>query len=116
MVPATSGLPARSVAAVDVVHCSVLVPLAVAVVPVGTPRVTVTVVPLRARLEAVKDRLPVTYFLPEVKLPREIWVVLVASQIVTTSGLPFVKRTTTGVAAPVHPAMIDAGSIGSENV
>src|SRR5215213_1744812 len=116
MVPARSGLPARSVAAVEVVHCSVLEPLAVEVGPLGTPRVRVMVLPLRARLDVVKVVFAVTYFLPEVTLPRASWVVLVALYTVITSGLPLVKRTTTGVADPVHPARNEAGSIGSENV
>ena len=57
-----------------------------------------------------------TYFLPERTLPSASCVVSVAFQTVTTSGLPFVKRTTTDVEEPVQPTRIDAGLIGSENV
>src|SRR4051812_9688616 len=79
-VAAVRGLPARSVAAVEVVHCSVVVPVAVPVAPLGEPRVTETLLPVSVMLDAVKVVFAVTYFLPEVTLPRATWVVLVGSK------------------------------------
>ena len=109
-------MPARSVAAVESVHCIVVLPFALAVDPFGAPSVTVIVLPLSTALDAGNAMSPVTYFLPDRTLPSASCVVFVESQTETTSGLPFVKRTTTGVAAPLHPPRTEAGATGSEKV
>src|SRR5690348_5492589 len=114
IVPAVSGFPARSVAAVERTHLSAVLPCAVCVPAVGVPSVTTTVAPLITIVEPEKLIDALTYFLPVLKLPRAVCTVLAAFHTVTTSGLPFVKRTVTGVDAPVQPARIDAGLIASE--
>src|SRR6478736_1872916 len=114
IVPAASGFPARSVAAVETVHLSAVFPCDVCVPEVGVPRVTTTVAPLITIVEPVKLIEALTYFLPVLKVPRAVCTVLAEFHTVTTSGFPFVKRTVTGVDAPVQPVRIDAGLIASE--